>query len=217
VARERHQLTSHPSQYDTIGGVYDLVGGLDIYHRLFWGVSTRDYRAFADAAMAASGSGALLDAGCGSMLFTAHAHRAHESTIGSDASIRMLGLARSRLGSSAEPRHVPLVHADMLGSPFRSCAFNVVLCMHMAHVVDDLNGLLGETERILKRGGKLFLTSVVLVDGWRDHYLRMLFRRGIMASPRRVHDVLAAVRTHFGSEPAVTVKGSMLFVEAAKP
>jgi hypothetical protein len=61
------------AQYDTIGAAYDFIGGLDVYHRLFWGVSTREYRTFVEAAMAAHGRGALLDCACGSMLFTAQA------------------------------------------------------------------------------------------------------------------------------------------------
>lgn len=205
------------AQYDTIGGAYDSIAGLDLYHRLFWGTSTRTYCAFAEAAVATCGAGTLLDAACGSMLFTAQAHRANErgSAIGTDASLRMLRLARTRLGSSA--RGVALVHANVLRSPFRSGAFDAVICMHVAHVLDDLSGLLAEMRRILKPGGKLFLTSLLLVDSWRDRYLRMLCRRGIMAPPRREEDVLAAVRMRFGAEPGASINGSMLFVRVTKP
>jgi SAM-dependent methyltransferase len=199
------------AQYDTIGRAYDLVGGLDIYHRVFWGVSTREYRMFADAAVSARGAGTLLDAGCGSMLFTA---QTHGYVVGIDPSLRMLRLARARLGPSP---HAALLHAGALHSPFRPDAFGVVVCMNVAHVLDDLNGLLSETWRILKPGGRLFLTTVVLVDSWRDHYLGMLYRRGIMASPRRAEHVLDAVRTRFETNPAAHVKGSMLFVQVNKP
>ena len=100
------------AHYDSIGGAYDIVAGLDIYHRVFWGVSTCEYRAFADAARAACGEGVLLDAGCGSMLFSAGAHRANEhgAVIGIDASLRMLRRARARLGSSGNSRSVGLLH-----------------------------------------------------------------------------------------------------------
>ena len=206
------------AQYDTIGGFYDFLGGLDVYHRLVWGVSTRAYRAFAEAAVAACGPGTLLDAACGSMLFTAHAHRANSrcAAIGTDASVKMLRLALARLGSSTNARGVALVHANVLHSPFRSGAFDAVICMHAVHVLDDLSGLLAEMRRILKPGGKLFLTSLLLVESWRDRYLRILCRRGIMAPPRREEEVLAAVRMQFDAEPAASINGSMLFLQVTK-
>jgi ubiquinone/menaquinone biosynthesis C-methylase UbiE len=203
------------AQYETIGRAYDVVGGLDLYHRVFWGVRTREYRAFAEAAAAVCGDGALLDAGCGSMLFTAPAHRtnARGAVIGIDASLRMLRLARSRVGSDADARAVALVKADVLRSPFPAGAFGAVVCMHVAHVLEDLSGLLSETQRMLEPGGTLFLTSVVLADRWRDRYLRALSRRGIMATPRRPDDVVAAVRARFGTEPDCRMVGNMLFVQ----
>jgi SAM-dependent methyltransferase len=207
------------AQYDAIGRAYDFVGGLDLYHRIFWGTSTRDYRTFADAAVTACGSGTMLDAGCGSMLFTAQAHRTNRlgAAIGTDMSLEMLKLARARLGSFLDTRALALLQADMLRTPFRAGAFDVVICLHVVHVLDDLNGLLGEMERILKPGGELFLTSVVLVDGCRDRYLRMLAGRGIMAAPRRADDILATARSHFKTQPTGYVKGSLLFAQLTKP
>jgi SAM-dependent methyltransferase len=203
------------AQYDSIGTAYDLVGGLDLYHRLFWGVSTRLYRAFAERALTTCGKGTLLDAGCGSMLFSAPAYLADTrgAVIGADASVRMLRLARGRLDSN----RVALVNADVRQSPFRTGAFQVVICLHVAHVLEDLPGLLGELRRILRPGGRLFLTSVVLVNHWRDRYLRTLAHRGLMASPRRPEDVLTAIRVGFGAEADSRLTGNMLFLEAERP
>ena len=129
------------AQYDSIGTAYDVVAGLDIYHRVFWGVSTRRYRAFADAARAACGEGVLLDLGCGSMLFTAGVHRAHErSAVGVDASLGMLRRARARVGSSGGPHTLALLQADALHSPFFSNSFDAVICMHLAHVLATCAG-----------------------------------------------------------------------------
>jgi ubiquinone/menaquinone biosynthesis C-methylase UbiE len=200
------------AQYDSIGSAYDLVGGLGLYHRAFWGVSTRAYRAFAERAVTACGEGTtMLDAGCGSMLFSAEAYRADPrvAVIGIDASLRMLRLARARLDST----RVALLQADVLQSPFRAGAFEVVTCLHVAHVLQDLPGLLGELRRILEPGGRLFLTSVVLVNHWRDRYLRALARRGVMASPRRQEDILRGVRASFGTEADSHLVGNMLFLE----
>lgn len=187
-------------QYDSIGGAYDLVASLDLYHRICWGVSTAAYRDFASQARQSSTTGLLLDAGCGSRLFTAHLNH----VIGTDASLQMLLLARRRVQST-------LVQADLMHTPFGDHAFGGVLCLHVAHVMEHLDALLRELRRVLKPGGKLFLTSVVIVDHWRDRYLRMLARRGIMASPRSAREVIEAIQGVFGVEPEHRLVGSMLF------
>ncbi len=188
-------------QYDSIGGAYHFVAGLDIYHRLCWGVSTHEYREFASRARQAAEPGLLLDAGCGSRLFTTHLNH----LIGTDASLEMLRRAQRRVPSA-------LVQADLLQAPFGNGMFDGVLCLHVAHVMENLDGLLRELRRILKPGGKLFLTSVVIVGQWRDRYLRMLSRRGILARPRSAHDVIAAIQGVFGGQPQHHLVGSMLFI-----
>lgn len=208
----------HSPQYDTIGDAYDFVAGLDVYHRVFWGVRVRDYRAFADAAVTACGDGTLLDAGCGSMLFTLDAYRSQQrvAVFGCDLSMRMLRIAHARLEERSRRRSAVLLQANVFSSPFRSKSFDVVLCMHIAHVIDDLSGLIAESSRLLKPGGRLFLTSLVLVDSWRDGYLRMLSRRGIMAGPRRSAEIVTLLREGCGSEPEAHQRGSMFFAQAMK-
>jgi SAM-dependent methyltransferase len=204
------------AQYDFIGTAYDSVVGLDIYHRVFWGVSTGEYRAFAEAASTACGEGMLLDAGCGSLLFTDRVYRAGErgTVIGLDASLKMLRLARTRVGSVEALRRVAFLKANVLRTPFRMGVFDVVICLHVAHVLSDLTALIGEARRVLKPGGRLFLTSVVVVDHWRDRYLRFLVRRGVLALPRRPEDIVLALRAQFGTEPEACLMGNMLFVQA---
>lgn len=202
------------AQYDSIGSAYDFVAGLDLYHRLFWGVSTRAYRDFADQASLKGAQGNLLDAGCGSMLFSAHAYRVSPcaTILGTDVSLEMLKRARTRLGGNRQLYQVVLLWADFLNNPFRQGVFDVVVCLHVAHVLEDLDKLLFEIRRVLKPGGWLYLTSVVLVNGWRDRYLHNLSRRGIMATPRTAEDVLDAHGRAFGVRPEHESAGSMLFV-----
>jgi ubiquinone/menaquinone biosynthesis C-methylase UbiE len=209
-----------PAQYDSsIGGIYNIVGGWDIYHRIFWGVSTRAYKAFADRASLACAGGRLLDAGCGSMLFSAGAYlrNHHELVVGTDISQGMLRRARYRLGNERWSRHVCLTQADILYSPFVTSAFDVVICLHVAHVSRDLEGLLRELRRVLKPGGELFLTSAVPGNTWRNGYLRALARKGIMAPPRTAQEILAMLRNRFGVEPHSRLVGSMLFTETLAP
>src|SRR5215218_6533602 len=60
--------------YDRKAAVYDRVVGTRAYNRLVWGTSTAAYREFACEALA-SGTGPMLDAGCGSAVFTAGVYR----------------------------------------------------------------------------------------------------------------------------------------------
>jgi ubiquinone/menaquinone biosynthesis C-methylase UbiE len=198
--------------YDAIGGAYDVIGRLDVYHRLCWGVSVSRYRAFADAAFAACGAGTLLDAACGSMLFTAHAHgNCACRAIGVDRSLRMLAMARQRSAQFSASHAATLVHADVLSTPFAASTFDAIICMHVAHVLDDLDALLDELRRVLKPGGTLFLTSLVLTGKGRDRYLRFLSRAGIMAPPRRPQRIVISLRERLGAEPAIALAGNMLF------
>ena len=212
--------TGHDAaQYDSIGTAYDIVGAMDLYHRIFWGVSTRAYRQFVEKAWEECGDGLMLDAGCGSMLFSARAHLRSQqgAVIGLDASLRMLTLAQTRLGGSPQARRVALLRGDLFRNQMRSAMFDVVTCLHVAHVLDDLDRLLAEARRVLKPGGRLFLTSVVQVNGWRDRYLRALARRGIMATPRSTGDIVDALHRVLRTDPRWRLTGNMLFVETVAP
>ena len=74
--------------------------------------------------------------------------------------------------------------------------------------------MLAEMRRILKPGGRLFLTSVVLANTWRDQYLHALFRHGIMASPRTPPEIVTALQHNVGPTEHHQV-GSMLFAETS--
>ena len=209
-------ITEASAQYDSIGGAYDVVGGMDLYHQVFWGVPTEEYRRFAAKAGMACGTGCLLDAGCGSMLFSAatHAGRSSGVVIGADASLLMLERAQKNLHSRSHFPDTYLLRTNLLRTPFVPAAFDVVLSLHVAHVVEELAAMLEEMRRILKPGGKLFLTSVVLANTWRDHYLHALFRRGIMASPRKPLEIVTALQRTVGPTKHHQV-GSMLFTETS--
>lgn len=63
-------------RYDSRARTYDRMIGNRLYNRLLWGCSPEYCRAFARRAVASAPSGSLLDAGCGTLLFTADAYSA---------------------------------------------------------------------------------------------------------------------------------------------
>ena len=86
--------------YDRKAAVYDRVVGARAYNRVIWGTSTTAYRKFASEALA-SGTGPMLDAGCGSAVFTAGVYRrASRPLVLVDRSIGMLVRAHGALGGA---------------------------------------------------------------------------------------------------------------------
>lgn len=96
----------------------------------------------------------ILDAGCGSgPLFAALRDRGADVT-GIDSSVKMLELARQRLGDGAA-----LHHAD-LGRPlpFPDAAFDDVVASLVLHYLEDWTAPLAELRRVLRPGGRLIVS-----------------------------------------------------------
>ena len=93
---------AHRHHYDKRAAVYDFVVGTRLYNSLMWGNTPRDYAAFAQEAINSSASGRFLDAGCGSLLFTAEAYLdCGRQIVAFDQSLAMLRRARRRLMAAA--------------------------------------------------------------------------------------------------------------------
>jgi hypothetical protein len=90
IARAHH--------YDRRASVYDLVVSTRLYNAIAWGCSPLDYITFARQALASCSDERFLDAGCGSLLFTAPSYLdSIRPIIAFDQSLAMLRRARRRL------------------------------------------------------------------------------------------------------------------------
>ncbi len=184
--------TEEAQHYDRLAGIYDRLIGSRLYNRWMWGSDLRDYTAFADAALRSATSGPYLDAGCGSMLFTAEVYRqAQRPVIAMDHSLEMLRRARARLqqGNGSIPANVVLIQADLHDLPFQAASFATVLSMGMLHLFEDGGAMLRAVRSLLLPRGRLYLNTLVLNQRWGDHYLRFLHRRDEVAALRTVEDV----------------------------
>lgn len=207
-------------RYDRRAAMYDRVVGSAIYNRLLWGSSPQSYSAFAQRAMR-SASGPLLDAGSGSLVFTAEVYaRTERPLVLVDRSIGMLEAARARLLRVAGrvPDGVVLLQGDLFDLPFRPGSFATVLCMGMLHLFEDVSGVVSELVRVAAPGGQLFLTSLVAEQTIGKRYLALLHRAGEVARPRTQAQLLAelrgtglVLRDPIGAER----EGSMTFVVAS--
>ncbi|HSH58126.1 MAG TPA: class I SAM-dependent methyltransferase [Acidimicrobiales bacterium] len=97
----------------------------------------------------------VLDIGCGNGTWLDRLQQLHPSvrTIGLDLSEGMLRSAAARKG----PR--PSVVADAQALPVRDESVDVALTMHMLYHVPDVPMALDEARRVLKREGRVFVTT----------------------------------------------------------
>ena len=85
--------------YDRMGSIYDTVACNRWYNRLVWGYWISEYHSLCLRAFGSSADGWVLDAGCGSLAFTARAYVSYSArpVVFLDQSIKLLLLAKSRL------------------------------------------------------------------------------------------------------------------------
>lgn len=209
----------HAHLYDRRAAVYDAVVGTRLYNRAMWGASPLDYEAFARRAVASGGPGLLLDAGCGSMLFTARAYlESGRRVVAFDQSLRMLRRARARLLGLAGrvPDNVTLLQADLGDLPFRRAAFQTVLCMNVLHQFADAGVLIPGLKTLLADGGRLFLTSLVSTGrAVGDRYLRALYRAGEFVRPRTSAELRELLGGALGEGVSYRTQGNMAYAATA--
>ena len=210
-----------PAQrYDPRVGIYNAVVASRPYNQLMWGCSPEKYTRFAHEALDSRRSGWLLDAGCGSLVFSSAAYATHpgRAAVLLDQSLGMLRAARSRVDrvprTGAGTR--VLLQADLRDLPFREQAFETVLSMGVLHLLPEPDAVLAGLARLLAPGGKLFLNCLVLGRRWGNGYLRMLHLGGEVGPPRTAAQVEADVRRHFPGATRLRQKGNMLFIEARR-
>jgi SAM-dependent methyltransferase len=168
-----------PQRYDAIAARYDRVVSHPLYTRLLWGSRVENETAFAARALA-SADGTALDAGCGSLCFTADAHASSgRDTLLLDLSLGMLRLARERLRArGGVPARMALLQADLLSAPLREGAFRTILCPGILHLFADPLPLLRRLDALLEPAGSLYLTCLVTDRAVGRAYLRLLARAG---------------------------------------
>jgi SAM-dependent methyltransferase len=180
-----------------------------------------DYVAFARQAVASDEAGMLLDAGCGSILFTARAYLdCRRPILACDQSLEMLRRARSRLMkfASAVPDRIFLLQADLTSLPFRPGSFGTAVCMNVLHHLADAGCLVEGLKKLLAGGGRLYLTSLVkrnrLIG---DRCLAALHRRGDFVQPRTGAELEEIMADLFGPNVYVRMHGNMVYATAVSP
>lgn len=204
--------------YDRTAAFYDALVGNPLYNRVLWGNWPATYRAWCEQALAAPGTGPVLDVGCGTLVFTAEAYLRHAERpiILVDRSLGMLAKARARLlrRFGRVPEHLTLLQADLFDLPFRSHRFATVLSWGTLHLFDDPEPTLAALRRMLAEDGHLHLTSLVTGRPVGDRFLHLLHKVGEVATPAGI-DALAARLAAAGLTADCSVRGNMAYCAAA--
>lgn len=206
-------------QYDQGATLYDLLVGSRLYNRIVWGTSPENHRTFARQAVQSAKSGLMLDAACGSLVFTAHAYlKSDRPVIACDQSLDMLRRARQRLLklSNSTAAQIVLLQADVSDLPFKNNSFQTVLTMNVLHHVADGAGLIQSLKALLANGGQLHLTSLVKnkrVVG--DGYLNLLYKQGWLVRPRTSGEVKQLLEDALAARLDYKLDGNMAYATAA--
>lgn len=208
----------HRHLYDRRAAAYDSVVGTGLYNRVMWGTSPLDYIAFAGEAVISDPAGRMLDAGCGSLLFTARAYLAADrQIIAFDQSLQMLRRARARLIELAGsvPERILLLQADLSKLVFRPGSFQTILCMNVLHQFPRAAELVPQLKILLADGGQLYLTSLISSGRYiGDSWLSILYKTGEFVRPRSGVELNKLLDDALGERFRYRIKGNMAFATA---
>lgn len=187
------------SDYDKIAKAYDQVVGNALYNKLVWGNWPKGYAVFCRQALADKPDGVFLDAGCGSLVFTASAYvqAPHRQIVLLDRSLAMLRKGRDRVNSlyGGIPENIVFIQGDIFSLPFENGVFDTVASFGVLHIFEAQIRLLGELERVKAQAGHVFFSSLVGNNWLGRKYLAMLKGAGEVAvchSSQSLTELLAA-------------------------
>ena len=124
--------------YDRYGSIYDVVACNRLYNRLVWGYWTREFHCLALDALRSASDGWVLDAGCGSLAFTAgtYVQYSERPIVLLDQSMKLLRMAKARLTDlhGSVPPNMVFLHGDALELPFKPKSFTTIISMNLLHV-----------------------------------------------------------------------------------
>jgi ubiquinone/menaquinone biosynthesis C-methylase UbiE len=149
----------------------------------------------------------ILDAGCGTGVFTLDIFSSGSHVVGLDISLPMLVQAGKKL------RGYPfeMVVADMLNLPFPEDTFDKVVSVTTLEFIEDAKGAVGELFRVTKKGGCIVVATLNSLSPWglrrkaEAKEKHTIFEKAIFRSPSELLRLapvegLAKTAIHFKKE-----------------
>jgi ubiquinone/menaquinone biosynthesis C-methylase UbiE len=104
----------------------------------------------------------VLDAGCGTGLFTLDLLRAGAEVVGLELSLPMLGRAGQR--STGYPFH--MVHGNMSSLPFADRTFHKAVSVTAIEFIEDARSAIAELFRVTRPGGRIVVATLNRLSPW---------------------------------------------------
>jgi SAM-dependent methyltransferase len=211
-----YSLYSHgeASSYDRWGGVYEAVACNRFYNRLVWGYWTSEYHSLCTDALRSLTDAWVLDAGCGSLAFTAKTYLEYSCrpVILLDQSLRMLMSAKSRLVklNGRVPDNMVFLHGDVLQLPFKPKSLGTVISLNVLHALKDAEGMLQGLRKATLDEGSISLTTLAANNRLADRYLYKLGAAGALVP--RSRNQLLAVFDALEMPVKYRIKGNLAFI-----
>lgn len=179
--------------FDKMASFYDLVICNPLYNRLVWGYSVKNYDIFTHNALTSSKDGWVLDAGCGSLAFTAKTYLRYSErpVVLLDHSLSLLRIAKSRLIrlNGDVPANMVFLQGDALQLPFRPKIFKTIISLNLLHVLDDVKKVLLGFRNILTDHGTMSFTTLIENNRFADKYLYYVLGKAAGVVPRKARDL----------------------------
>ncbi len=136
----------------------------------------------------------ILDAGCGTGIFTTDILASGACVVGIDISMPMIVSAAGRFISL----HFSPVAGDMLHLPFTAGSFDKVYSMTALEFVENGRRAVAELQRVTKIGGTIVLTTLNRLSPWAERRLNKadagheLFKSIVFRSPEEMRRLVPA-------------------------
>jgi SAM-dependent methyltransferase len=200
--------------YDRFGSIYDVVACNRLYNRLVWGYSISDFHALCLDALRSAADGWVLDAGCGSLAFTARTYTQYSGrpVVLLDQSIKLLRMAKARLVSlhGSVPSNMVFLHGDALELPFKPKSFTTIISMNLLHCLDEVRKVLFGLKNVMADGATVSFSTLIKSGRLSDSYLNMLGNANALVP--RTADQLLATFDGAGMPVQYRVSGNMAFI-----
>lgn len=127
----------------------------------------------------------ILDAGCGTGVFTLDILSFGTQVLGVDLSLPMLSRAAKKSGGYS----FQAVLADISFLPFQESAFDKVVSVTAFEFIEDAKGAMEELFRVTKRGGSIVVATLNKLSPWADRRRaeagkgHPLFKKAMFRSP----------------------------------
>ena len=163
----------------------------------------------------------ILDAGCGTGIFTLDILSSGSEVIGLDLSLPMLVRAEKKLKGYP----FQMVLADMLHLPFPESSFDKVVSVTALEFIEDGKAAVGELFRVTKRGGRIVVATLNSLSPWALRRRvevkegHSIFEKAIFRSPDELRSLASAqgvVKTAIHFQKGDDSKGALEIEQEGK-